>query len=140
MARATATRCCSPPLSEQLVLLPDELAEDEPVLAQVTSAAVSGLAPPGPERRECEPLRIARSPGASITGALCAVSSVTSLVSPWRPLPPRGSLPLPPGHLPLRLGVANSAPRDSARQTMASLRDSGVRFGRASLRPTVHSA
>jgi hypothetical protein len=58
--------------TEQVVLLPDELAENEPVLAQVTSAAVSGLAPAGPERREREPLRLARSPGATISGALCA--------------------------------------------------------------------
>jgi hypothetical protein len=58
--------------TEQLVLLPDELAEDEPVLSQVSSAAASGLPPAGPERREREHLRVARSPGASITGALCA--------------------------------------------------------------------
>jgi hypothetical protein len=58
--------------TEQLVLLPDELAEDEPVLSQVSSAAASGLPPAGPERREREHLRVTRSPGASITGALCA--------------------------------------------------------------------
>jgi hypothetical protein len=44
--------------SDQLVLLPDERAADEPVLAQVTSAAATGLPPAGPERREREPLRV----------------------------------------------------------------------------------
>ena len=59
--------------ADQLVLLPDGLAEDEPVLAQVTEAAASGLPPAGPERRERrEPLRLARTPGATISGALCA--------------------------------------------------------------------
>ncbi len=58
--------------AEQLVLLPDGLAEDEPVLSQVSSAAASGLPPAGPERREREHMRIARSPGASITGGFCA--------------------------------------------------------------------
>jgi len=58
--------------ADQLVLLPDELAEDEPVLAQVTTAAATGLPPAGPERREREPLRLARTPGASISGPLCA--------------------------------------------------------------------
>jgi hypothetical protein len=37
--------------TEQLVLLPDEAADDEPVLAQVTSAAATGLPPAKPERR-----------------------------------------------------------------------------------------
>ncbi len=56
--------------TDQLVLLPDELAEDEPVLAQVTAAAATGLPPAGPERRDREPLRVARTPGASISGPL----------------------------------------------------------------------
>jgi hypothetical protein len=58
--------------TEQLVLLPDDLAESEPVLAQLTEAAATGLPPAGPERREREPLRLARTPGATISGALCA--------------------------------------------------------------------
>ncbi len=48
--------------TDQLVLLPDERAEDEPVLAQVTAAAATGLPPAGPERRQREPLRLARTP------------------------------------------------------------------------------
>ena len=67
----------------QLVLLPDERADDEPVLAQVTTAAVSGLPPAGPARREREPLRLARTPGASISGALCAADmGFTSMFGP----------------------------------------------------------
>jgi hypothetical protein len=54
------------------VLLPDDLADDEPALAQLTVAAVSGVAPAGPERREREPLRITRTPGATVSGPLCA--------------------------------------------------------------------
>jgi len=57
---------------EQLVLLPDELAESEPALSQLAVAAASGLPPAGPERREREPLRLARTPGAVVSGALCA--------------------------------------------------------------------
>ena len=49
------------------MLLPDDLADDEPALAQLTVAAVSGVAPAGPERREREPLRIARTPGATVS-------------------------------------------------------------------------
>ena len=52
--------------------LPDDLADREPVLAQLSMAAVSGLPPAGPERREREPLRLTRTPGATISGALCA--------------------------------------------------------------------
>ena len=58
--------------TDQLVLLPDERAEDEPVLSQVTSAAAAGLPPAGPERRQRDPLRVARTPGATISGPLCA--------------------------------------------------------------------
>ena len=58
--------------TDQLVLLPDERAEDEPVLAQVTADDATGLPPAGPERRQREPLRLARTPGATISGPLCA--------------------------------------------------------------------
>ena len=58
--------------AEALTLLPTDLAEREPVLAQLAMAAVSGLPPAGPERRERQPLRLARNPGASLTGPLCA--------------------------------------------------------------------
>jgi hypothetical protein len=57
---------------EQLVLLPDELAESEPALSQLAVAAACGLPPAGPELREREPLRLARTPGAVVSGALCA--------------------------------------------------------------------
>ena len=42
--------------ANEFTVLPDDLAEREPALAQLAAAAVSGLAPAGPERRD-RPLR-----------------------------------------------------------------------------------
>ena len=58
--------------AEPLTLLPTDLAEREPVLAELAMAAVSGLPPAGPERRERPPLRLGDYPAASLTGPLCA--------------------------------------------------------------------
>jgi len=41
-------------------------------LSQLAGAAACGLPPAGPELREREPLRLARTPGAVVSGALCA--------------------------------------------------------------------
>jgi hypothetical protein len=57
---------------DDLTLLPTELADHEPVLTELTMAAVSGAPPAGPERRTRDPLRLARQPGAAIVGPLCA--------------------------------------------------------------------
>lgn len=59
---------------DALTVLPDGLAEREPALARLAVAAVSGLAPAGPERRDraTEPLRLRRSLGVQSTGPLCA--------------------------------------------------------------------
>ncbi len=56
-----------------------DAADSDPALAQLTSAAVSGLPPAGPERRERAPLRLAHTAGPSITGPLCATDSGFSL-------------------------------------------------------------
>ena len=58
--------------AEPLTLLPTDLAERDPVLAELAMAAVSGLPPAGPEWRERPPLRLTRNPGASLAGPLCA--------------------------------------------------------------------
>ena len=49
------------------------------MLAQLTGAAVSGPPPAGPEFRQREPLRLARAPGATLSGALCAADMGFSL-------------------------------------------------------------
>jgi hypothetical protein len=57
---------------DELELLPTDLTDREPALAQLVVAAARGLPPAGPERRQREPLRLAREPGAAITSPLCA--------------------------------------------------------------------
>ena len=78
---------------EQLVLLPDDRAETEPVLAQLTGAAASGLPLAGPEHRERELMRLARTQ-ATISGALPidppssevpAAGNACKARSTWRP-------------------------------------------------------
>ena len=56
-------------------LLPSDEADRDPVLAQLTAAAVSGVVPAGPERRQRPALRLLRPTGASVLGPLCASDS-----------------------------------------------------------------
>jgi hypothetical protein len=59
---------------ETLTVLPGPIAEREPALAQLAAAAVSGLAPAGPERRDrpLAPVRLRGSPGVRFTAPLAA--------------------------------------------------------------------
>ena len=63
----------------ELELASHDAADSDQALAQLTSAAVTGQPPAGPERRERAPLRLAAAPGPSITGPLCATDSGFSL-------------------------------------------------------------
>ena len=63
----------------ELELAYSDAAERDPALAQLTSAAVTGQPPAGPERRERAPLRLTHTAGPSITGPLCATDSGFSL-------------------------------------------------------------
>ena len=63
------------PSTGGLELLPTEAAEREPVLAQLSAAAVTGRVPAGPERRERPPIRLVPDAAATITGALRAADS-----------------------------------------------------------------
>jgi hypothetical protein len=65
--------------SQDLALLPSEQADADPVLAHLATAAVSGTAPAGPERRQRAPIHLAHSQRATITGPLCATDSGFSL-------------------------------------------------------------
>jgi len=64
--------------TQDFALLPSDLAERDPGLAQLTSAAVTGVVPAGPERRQRAPVRVVHA-AAAITGPLCAVDSGFSL-------------------------------------------------------------
>jgi hypothetical protein len=59
----------------ELTLLDDDFAEREPALAQLASAAVSGLLPAGPELRQRPPITLRGQSGVEITAPL----SVTEL-------------------------------------------------------------
>jgi hypothetical protein len=61
--------------ADALELLPSDTAERDPVLAQLTAAAVCGQAPAGPERRQRSPLRLVHGKGPTITGPLCVANS-----------------------------------------------------------------
>jgi hypothetical protein len=63
----------------ELELASHDAADSDQALAQLSSAAVTGQPPAGPERRERAPLRLAAAPGPSITGPLCATDSGFSL-------------------------------------------------------------
>jgi hypothetical protein len=65
--------------SQDLALLPSEQADADPVLAHLATAAVSGTAPAGPERRQRAPIHLVHSQRAIITGPLCATDSGFSL-------------------------------------------------------------
>jgi hypothetical protein len=61
--------------SQDLALLPSEQADADPVLVHLATAAVSGTAPAGPERRQRAPIHLAHSQRAIIPGPLCATDS-----------------------------------------------------------------
>jgi len=63
----------------ELTLLDDGLAEREPALAQLAAAAVSGLAPAGPEQRQRPPIALRGQLGVKITGPLAAAELGFSL-------------------------------------------------------------
>ncbi|MEO8917259.1 MAG: hypothetical protein ABI488_07525 [Polyangiaceae bacterium] len=59
-------------MNADLLVVDDELAERDPVLAQLARAAVSGLAPAGPEfRRGREAVAFGGRPGVLIAAPLC---------------------------------------------------------------------
>jgi hypothetical protein len=60
-------------------LLPSEAADPDPVLAQLSVAAVSGALPAGPERRQRPPLHRVPDAEPRVLGALCASDSGLSL-------------------------------------------------------------
>ena len=64
---------------DDLTLLPDAVADRDPALAQLANAAVHGLAPAGPERRQRPPIVLRGRPGADITGPLTATELGFSL-------------------------------------------------------------
>ena len=51
-------------------LLDDDFAEREPALARLAAAAVAGLLPAGPDRRQRQPIALHGQPGVDITGPL----------------------------------------------------------------------
>jgi hypothetical protein len=63
----------------ELTVLEDTLAEREPALAQLAAAAVSGLAPAGPELRRREPVALRTSPGVEVVGSLSVTDTGFSL-------------------------------------------------------------
>ena len=67
--------------TDGLTLLPDELSEREPALAQLAAASVSGLMPAGPERRDrpLQAIRLKGSAGVEMTGPLAATELGFSL-------------------------------------------------------------
>ena len=64
-----------------LTVLPDDLADREPALAQLAAASVSGLAPAGPERRDrpLRPITLRGGPGVEMTAPLAAAELGFSL-------------------------------------------------------------
>jgi len=65
--------------TDSLELLDSDAAERDPVLAQLTAAAVCGRPPAGPERRKRVPLHLVHGKGPTITGPLCAADAGFSL-------------------------------------------------------------
>ncbi len=63
----------------ELTLLDNDFAEREPALAQLASAAVSGLLPAGPELRQRPPIALRGQPGIDITGPLSVTEMGFSL-------------------------------------------------------------
>jgi hypothetical protein len=65
--------------TDSFELRDSDAAERDPVLAQLSAAAVCGLPPAGPERRQRVPLHLVRGLGPTITGPLCATDAGFSL-------------------------------------------------------------
>lgn len=63
----------------ELTLLDDGLAEREPALAQLAAAAVSGLAPAGPEQRQRPPIALRGQVGVEVAAPLCVAELGFSL-------------------------------------------------------------
>ena len=63
----------------ELTLLDDEFAEREPALAQLAAAAVTGLAPAGPEMRSRQPIALRGQPGVQVTATLSVTEMGFSL-------------------------------------------------------------
>jgi Putative transposase len=64
---------------QELSLLPADPPDADLVLAQLASAAVSGIAPAGPERRQRAPIQLVHAQSATLTGPLCATDTGFSL-------------------------------------------------------------
>jgi hypothetical protein len=62
-----------------LTLLDDDFAEREPALAQLAAAAVTGLAPAGPEMRSRQPIALRGQPGVEVTAPLSVTEMGFSL-------------------------------------------------------------
>jgi hypothetical protein len=77
--RLLATRGVIDDTTQDLALLPSDPADHDLVLAQLATAAVSGTAPAGPERRRRAPIHPVHAASATITGPLCATDSGFSL-------------------------------------------------------------
>ena len=65
--------------AEDPTLLTADVVDSDPALALLAGAAVSGVAPAGPERRQRSPVALAARSAATITGPLCATDSGFSL-------------------------------------------------------------
>jgi hypothetical protein len=63
----------------ELTLLDDDFCDRESALAQLASAAVSGLAPAGPEMRSRQPIALRGEPGVEVTAPLSATEMGFSL-------------------------------------------------------------
>jgi len=64
---------------QELILLNDDFTEREPALAQLAAAAVAGLLPAGPDRRQRQPIALHGQPGVDITGPLSVTEMGFSL-------------------------------------------------------------
>jgi hypothetical protein len=64
---------------QELTLLDDGFAEREPALAQLAAAAVTGLAPAGPEMRSRQPIALRGQPGVEVTAPLSVTEMGFSL-------------------------------------------------------------
>ena len=64
---------------QELTLLDDGFADREPALVQLAAAAVSGLAPAGPEMRSRQPIALRGQPGVEVTAPLSVTEMGFSL-------------------------------------------------------------
>ena len=63
----------------ELTLLDDDFVEREPALAQLASAAVTGLVPAGPELRQRQPIALRGQPGVEVNATLSVAEMGFSL-------------------------------------------------------------